>query len=359
MATSVINYDQNEIYSNFIDSLKSQATKKVYAHFLNVFMKFHQVPEGDYAALFVDPERKIKQYFVEASKKDYSKIHFRVLTAALRNFYLMNDCESINWDKVKRFIGETKPPGQDRAYSHEEILTLVQSAPSLKMRAIITLMAASGLRVSAVTNLRLCHLQKIGDLYKISVYEGQKGKGHYTTFCTPEAAQLIDKYLDFRKRCGEPLQPDSILFRKDFDSQFHEEARNHVEPMTAHAIKTNLQRLLVKTGLREVDHVSPYKRHDTKTTHALRKFFVTQLVNADIHETIIKKLSGHKLNNDMTYVYSKQTEETLLESYLKAVNLLTVDPNLKLMKRIEKLEVEKTQFERLAAKIAAIEQKIG
>jgi hypothetical protein len=67
-------------------------------------MKFHQVQDGDYAALFVEPERKIKQYFVEASKKDYSKMHFRVLTAALKNFYEMNDIELINWNKVKRFI---------------------------------------------------------------------------------------------------------------------------------------------------------------------------------------------------------------------------------------------------------------
>lgn len=183
--SSVIEPNQKEIYSNFIDSLKSPATKKTYAHFLNVFMKFHHIPEGEYAALFVDPERKIKQYLVEASKKDYSKNHFRVLMAALKNFYEMNDYDEIKWNKVKRFIGETKPPHVDRAYSHEEILTLVQSAPSLKMKAIIVLMASAGLRVSAVPNLKLSHLQKIGNLYKISVYEGQKGKGHYSTYCTP------------------------------------------------------------------------------------------------------------------------------------------------------------------------------
>ena len=56
-------------------------------------------------------------------------------------------------------------------------------------------MASSGMRVGALSATRLGHLKRIGDLYKISIYEGQKGKGKYYAFCTPEAAKSIDTYL--------------------------------------------------------------------------------------------------------------------------------------------------------------------
>lgn len=211
--------DQQEIYSNFYDSLKSPKTKYIYSFYLKTFMKFHKIEEGNYAALFENPEQKIKDYLIAASKKDYAIAHFRIMISCL-NFYSMNDYDEIKWAKLKRFIGETKPKHQDRAYTHDEILTMVNAAGSLKMKAIILLMASSGLRKSAIPILRCSHLQKKGDLYKISVYEGEKGKGHYTCYCTPETATARDTYLRYRSRCGERINGDSPLFRQDFDSKF-------------------------------------------------------------------------------------------------------------------------------------------
>lgn len=83
-------------------------------------------------------------------------------------------------------------------------------------------------------------------------------------------------------------------------------------------------------------------------------------MNSDIHDIIIKKLSGHKLDTDMTYVYSRQTDDELLEQYrLKAVDNLTINEENRLRLKVEKLEVEKNQFEKLAAQVAALEQKLA
>ena len=240
------------------------------------------------------------------------------MLATLRNFYEMNDIDNIKWNKLKRFVGETKAPHKDRAYTHEEILTLVNNC-NLKMKAIILLLASSGIRVGALPNLKLSHLERKNDLYKISVYEGQKGKGHYFTFCTPEAALQIDFYLQYRERSGEKLRPESPLFRKDFDSQFHEQVRNKVEPIRLGGFTLGLHRLLIKTGLKQVNHVDPRRRKEVKLAHGFRKFFITQLVNAQIFEIIIKKLSGHCNDNDMTLLYSRQIDNELLEQYCKAI----------------------------------------
>ena len=72
------------------------------------------------------------------------------------------------------------------------------------------------------------------------------------------------------------------------------------------------------------------------------------LVNSNIHETIIRKLTGHSDSTNLTQLYSKQTEQEMLIQYQKSTDLLTIDPANRLRKKVEKLEVEKTQYDRLA-----------
>ena len=116
---------------------------------------------------------------------------------------------------------------------------------------------------------------------------------------------------------------------------------------------------LVNSGLRIVDRInSSRKRKEVKMTHGFRKFFETMLVNTNLHETIIRKLTGHSQTGNLTQLYSKQTEAEMLHEYEKAIDALTIDPANRLRKKVEKLEVEKTQFDRLAAQIAALEAKI-
>ena len=115
---------------------------------------------------------------------------------------------------------------------------------------------------------------------------------------------------------------------------------------------------LVNTGLRIVDRInSSRKRKEVKMTHGFRKFFETMLVNTNLHETIIRKLTGHSQTGNLTQLYSKQTEAEMLHEYEKAIDALTIDPANRLRKKMEKLEVEKTQFDRLAAQIARLETR--
>jgi hypothetical protein len=106
-----------------------------------------------------------------------------------------------------------------------------------------------------------------------------------------------------------------------------------------------------------IDHTK-YNRKDVKLSHGFRKFFETMLVNAKLHETIIRKLTGHSPNNNLTQLYSKQTEEEMLAEYEKAIDLLTIDPANRLRKKVEKLEVEASQLQRLQQAVTALEKKI-
>jgi len=218
--------EEKALYSNFINSLRSPVTKQVYSSELKQFMKYHSLTS--YSSLMVTPEDRIKEYVI--SMQGVSKAKFKILFAALKNFYEMNDVEGIRWNKLKRFCGESPALHEDRAYSHEEIHTMVSNA-GIKLKAAILLMASSGMRIGA---LPILHISNISD-YQATVYANTKDK--YITFITPECRAAIDTYLQFRERCGEKLTKDSPLFRKDFDTEFLEEANRDVKPWTVPAIK--------------------------------------------------------------------------------------------------------------------------
>ena len=188
----------------------------------------------------------------------------------------MNDVQ-LNWDKIHSFEGDDERQTEDRPYTHSEILTLIQRT-SQRNRAIILLMASGGLRVGAVPLLRNKDLEPIDkySIYKVNVYARSR-KSKYFTFCSPECRKEIDAYLEWRKRWGERIEPDSPLFRREYNATTDLELPN-IKPLGSNAIRFFIQRLLTDTGLRTheplMEGKSP-KRHVVMMNHGFRKFFET------------------------------------------------------------------------------------
>jgi hypothetical protein len=205
--------------------------------------------------------------------------------------------------------------------------------------------------------LKLKHLTKKDNCYKIDVYGGTKE--HYYTFCTPECVKAIDQYLEFRTRYGENLAPNSPLFRKSFDIEIPEKVRTNVTPLSLSAMEKDISKYLERAGIRTVNHeVGGFKnRKEVKLAHGFRKFFTKQCFNSNIMREYRILLEGHELEgNDPNYV--RVTEEELFSEYDKAIDLLTIDPANRLQKKVEKLEVEASQLQRLQAAVKALEMKI-
>lgn len=74
---------------------------------------------------------------------------------------------------------------KDRAYTHEEIHTLLDIADE-RFRTIILILASTGIRIGALSLLKLKHLQDS----KLTVYENTKEE--YITFITPECQKAVD-----------------------------------------------------------------------------------------------------------------------------------------------------------------------
>jgi integrase len=142
----------------------------------------------------------------------------------------------------------------DRGYTYEEIKKLLDVA-DLRMKSVVLLMASTGIRIGAIPDLQLKHLQKTNEkgLYKITVYE--RSKEEYHTFCSYEYYSVINAYLEFRKKSGEILNKESYLVREQFDINDFEQIRKKSRKISVATIKNSVIVLLRKAGLRELNQL--------------------------------------------------------------------------------------------------------
>ena len=259
----------------------------------------------------------------------------------------------LDWDLIFAFKGRVRTRGKDGAYKHDQVNKLL-SICNIRMKVIVLIYASTGIRSVALTPLKLKHVQKIDNLYKFSIYD-EETDGEYFTLCTPECATAIDEYLEYRTRYGEKLNSESPLIREDFRTEdFIWKKPRHVSSMT---IANILSSLLNKVGLRDVDHVNGGRtRKKVKLVHGFRKFFFTQLQESGVDYVVLKMLMGHDMKLDGSY--SRPKESFILSEYKKGIDALTIDPTNRLRKKVQKLEVEKTQIEALALELEKVKKAI-
>jgi integrase len=269
---------------------------------------------------------------------------------------------TLNWKKINAFQGEFYRVVEDRAYTHEEIKKMVDVA-DLRDKAIILLMASSGMRLGAVPPLKIKDLTEInnfGGLYQIEVYK--KYKEQYTTYCTPEARKAIDDYLDYRRRCGECIQDNTPLFRKLFD-KYDSIQTAHPIPIATSTIKHIVQELLNKTGIRapvklteeEIAAGKNSKKTSLPAIHGFRKFVVSNMIRAKLEYNARETLVGHTLKS-LDISYDRREQDEFLEEYIKAIDYLTIDDSNKLRREVEHYKVKASQFDSLRAEIDQIKE---
>lgn len=325
---------QQLAYDNFINTIKSKASKITYRNNLQLFMRFLGITEPE-ALLKINVEDSIIDYIVTMRDKVSSAtLHNRV--ASIYHFYDMNDIV-INKTKLSKFKGEFKRVKKDRAYTHEEIGKLLQIA-DLRMKICILLMACAGLRKGAICDLKFKNLQD----NKLTVYENANEE--YFTFITPECLKYINEYKEYRKRCNEQITPESYLIRNHFDDYTISKKPDGVTKHTIHAI---FYRILKTSGIEA----------NVQMTHGFRKFFTTQLVNSKVNPEIREMLLGHKIG--LASAYYRPTEQEMFTEYEKAIDNLTIDPANRLQRKVEVLTLEKSKVDLAMMQIEEMRKIIG
>jgi integrase len=345
----------------FEQSIRSEYTKRVYLACLNKYLQF---PGQKSSSVANSNPRKIEEHiisFVIALKKQgkgFSAIHNYV--SAICKYYKMNDV-FLNTNKINQYLPEFRKSKKDRAYTHSEIQKLLDIADE-RFRAIILLLASTGMRIGAIPDLRLKNIEKISnsdfEIYKITVYEGFNEE--YITFTTPECTRAIDCYLTMRSRYGEKLDASSWLIREQFDVR-DPFAISRCKKVKGNTITRKLIDLAERSLLRKKEVLIGNKirseiRKDVPIAHGFRKFFTSQLVEADLKTELRWLLEGHNLKgNDSHYV--RTTDKSLQQEYEKALDNLTIDPANRLQRKVEKLEIEKTKWLEVAEDVAKLKKK--
>jgi hypothetical protein len=193
------------------------------------------------------------------------------------------------------------------------------------------------------------------DIYKIVFYEGTNNE--YFTFTTRESAQTgIDSYLNYRKRCGEKLtfnastnrwEPeDTPLIRLTFDGTDSFQASRQIKPITYQGLRMALNLHLIRSGLRTEEHPTEYYKRVRKSislSNGFRKHVISTFIEAGLNHEIRELIVDHATQLDQNYF--RPTEDQVLQEYLKAESLLTIDPSMRLQNEIQTLKVEKSSWE--------------
>jgi integrase len=278
--------------------------------------------------------------------------------APLRKFYDCNDIE-LRWKKIKSYIGRNKSgrsvkgSKKDRPYTHEEIHKMLEKADQ-RGRVSILLMSSAGIRVGALSSLRIRNLEKIEDysLYKITVYEGEDEE--YFTFCTPECAKEIDSYLEYRQRHYEhPLKEDSPLIREEFDIDDEIRAA-HPRTISVETFKKMIRSIGVRSGVIEktaiIDSGRGHRR-PVKETHGFRKFFQTTSIRNGMPPLHSEYLMGHHSGSLPVESYYRPSESDLLEGndkmigYVGVMDALMLNEENKLRQENQILKIDRTNLE--------------
>jgi hypothetical protein len=105
--------------------------------------------------------------------------------------------------------------------------------------------------------------------------------------------------------------------------------------LTSSAIKNLIYEAWKIQGVRDKLSIPEKKRHEFKSTHGFRKYFETKCQLAKMNHNNIKLLMDHSLGESQNY--HRPTEEELLEDYLNAVDLLTINEENRLKRIVDDL----------------------
>jgi hypothetical protein len=384
MSLNTLIIDLQDPIQSFLYALKAPETKRKYPQRLKFFFDsiFSDSDINAQAKEFIKKAKGNDQFvyssFIKFIVIQNKRVDKKEITpGTVRNYYKsaklfceMNDIV-VNWKKIAKGLLREKQYGDDRAPTVDEI-SQIMKYPDRRIKPIILVMASSGIRGGAWDYLKWKHIIPIkrdGQIIaaKIIVYSGEADE--YYSFITPEAYFALNEWMSFRQSYGEKISGESPVMRDMWQTTIksEEESEYHPgnvgvvtypKPLKYGGIKSLMERAIRSQGLEKILKQGTHHntRREWKILHGFRKFFNSVLVNANINHIKKERMMGHdtRLENN----YFKPNEEDLLSEYLKVVDLLTLNQEYKLRQKIVNLEVEKTQFQALAADIEAIKKKI-
>ena len=232
MSTETTQFESQDPYSLFLYGFNSDSTKEKSVPRLNKFFDFVNLngTMQERCSIFAktakdEPYRAVNS-IMKYLQMNKDRVEKKEITAAtlhnnvkvLKLFCERNDI-LLPWKKITRGLPKARRYADDRAPTLEEI-RMITEYPDRRIKAIVSTMISSGIRLGAWNYLKWKHIIPIMRddklvAAKIIVYQGDPEQ--YFSFITPEAFVQLEKWITYRKECGEDITKESWLMRNIWD----------------------------------------------------------------------------------------------------------------------------------------------
>ena len=256
---------------------------------------------------------------------------------AVKEFFVENGIE-FSQKELKR-IRFKLPKGnsqtEEKTFDHTTLRTILKHS-DLKMRALILVLASSGMRVGELLQVRLDDLELDKDPPRINIRrEYTKTGERRVTFITKEAKEALLEWLKVR----EDYLRASINKNKGLRGVVNAGEKSledqRVFPFDLRTVELAWQNTLKRAKLLTKDEKTNRVQY---RIHGLRKFFRSRLPEK-VPIDIVEALMGHSAY--LSEAYRRYTEKQIEEHYLKGEHLLTIERSEdveKIQKKTDELE---------------------
>lgn len=319
-------------FSRFLENIESPNTYKNYKTGIKAFLYWKndikslkkQVNIDELADKYFDEliseqvlskfETDLEQYLLTIRKRPPKTV--KAYLNAIRQFMSYYDVEPARkfWKEMRRVQGKRRGTAtRDRVPSNDELKRIIMHLP-IQGKAVIILLATSGLRVGEALNLDLqdVHLGEYSTVKNLIEVRGEftrNGRSRDAFFST-EAEEVLIEWLRNRERYLHQAMGRSAIYERDKHT-------TKLFPFTVGTLYNMWHTALKKSGNGERDRVTNiHKLH----IHVLRKLFRTRLGIISQDET--EALMGHE--GYLTSAYRKLTRQELYDFYAKNQHVLSI-----------------------------------
>ncbi len=299
----------------------SESSRRLYLHALRHFCEFcNKDPKElilmrDKEIRNPDPNSKsgvrnlILDFREYLEKEGYAPKTINALDGAVRNFFsaILGKAGMIN---VKNYKDACVTKKKDFVPTLEELKKMLELC-NLEEKFRIIFLAQTGMRISDALELKVGNVLRELELGKVPLaiyYVPKKDRdaiGEKITFLASDGVEILKQYLEWRKKNGENITPESPLFVGRSKKYNGIKVTKLTRQMVNLTLKEAVKRARLGNGNGKYGRIR---------VHCLRKFFVTQLTNHGVEDKVVNFFIGHKIP-EFDRVYWFRRVEELREIY--------------------------------------------
>lgn len=287
----------------------SKNTLNAYGRDISRFLIAHPDPR-------VITMNDMEQYVGELRRAGLQESSISRAAVAIRNYVSFISREEGTLDPIKDFKPPRIPKRLPKAISINEITALIENTLvdgeliTLRDRALVELLYATGGRVSEIINLTLADISKLGSIESLSS-ETQTSESDSTGVTSIRLFGKGNKYrlVPVGRFAQEALDQYLVRLRPSLAKERRVDAvflNNHGSRLSRQSAWNIVQRAANRAGIKS--EISP---------HSLRHSFATHLLDGGADIRTVQELLGHS-SVTTTQIYTLVTIDKLRESYAQA-----------------------------------------